>query len=278
MVAHRSVGQNTVKEKKLLPTCAKWSKEFPELIFEGMIITKSTSEEIGELRELFLGENRFQFIHNKCHEYGWADVYLFKDGSEKIGYGSIWGTEKREERDTVFECFLINSHKHLANDAYRHLVAVDGVRWLECQTNDPLLSRLFFEHAKDIQVQSLLFEDSYQTRIEKEGLSFRKKEDKLHHSDDSGAYVLENEQGTVATGGFMLNYNFPYADIYMEVEPGFQRQGYGSYLVQELKKEIYKQGRVPSARCNPDNLASRNTLRKAGFEICGALLLGAVKK
>ena len=76
----------------------------------------------------------------------------------------------------------------------------------------------------------------------------------------------------------MLNYNMPYADIYMEVKEHARRKGYGSLMVQELKKEIYLRRRVPAARCNIRNQASKATLLKAGFSICGTWLKGNVPR
>ena len=54
------------------------------------------------------------------------------------------------------------------------------------------------------------------------------------------------------------------------------QQGFGSYLVQELKRVCYEAGKKPAARCNADNVASRRTLQKAGFLPCGRLLVGDV--
>lgn len=134
--------------------------------------------------------------------------------------------------------------------------------------------QFFFEHAKSIEVQSILFEEAVTTHLTVSHAHFYKTEDQPHHGADSGEYVLEVNGEPVAKGGFMLNYNFPYADIYLEVLPRFRGQGFGSFLVQELKKEIYKMGRLPAARCNPDNKASKATLFRSGFAVCGALLLG----
>jgi RimJ/RimL family protein N-acetyltransferase len=44
-----------------------------------------------------------------------------------------------------------------------------------------------------------------------------------------------------------------------------------------LKKEIYRMGRVPAARCNISNRASKATLLKAGFTPCGFRLKGTIK-
>ena len=83
--------------------------------------------------------------------------------------------------------------------------------------------------------------------------------------------------GTVAAkGGILFHYNRPYGDIYMEVAEPFRRRGVGSYLVQELKRVCYEQGNIPSARCNPKNIASRKTLQKAGFIPCGHILTGSI--
>jgi hypothetical protein len=75
----------------------------------------------------------------------------------------------------------------------------------------------------------------------------------------------------------MLNYNHPYADIYLEVKEANRQRGLGTLMIQELKKEIYHADRVPAARCNIKNNISRSALLKAGFQVCGYLLEGKIK-
>ena len=72
----------------------------------------------------------------------------------------------------------------------------------------------------------------------------------------------------------MLHYNPPFGDIYMEVDETRQRRGYGSYLIQELKRVCYEMGRIPAARCNVANAASRAALQKAGLLPCARMLNG----
>ncbi len=81
----------------------------------------------------------------------------------------------------------------------------------------------------------------------------------------------------VAMGGFMLHYNRPFADLYMEVREDCRGRGFRSFLLQELKKECYLAGRVPAARCELQNTASRATLIKAGLKVCGFMLTGKIK-
>ncbi len=99
-----------------------------------------------------------------------------------------------------------------------------------------------------------------------------------HKAEPIGQYVIESDNRIVATGGFLLHYNMPFADLYMEVKEDERRKGIGSFLIQELKKQCYLAGRVPAARTGTDNMASKNTLMKAGLKIAGCMLLGQVKQ
>ncbi|MCI0691757.1 hypothetical protein L0337_07070 [candidate division KSB1 bacterium] len=44
-----------------------------------------------------------------------------------------------------------------------------------------------------------------------------------------------------------------------------------------MKKACYLSGRVPAARCNVQNKASRAALLKAGLKVCGFMLKGDIK-
>ena len=59
--------------------------------------------------------------------------------------------------------------------------------------------------------------------------------------------VIEVEGQVAATGGILFHYNRPFGDIYMEVAEPFRRRGFGSFLVQELKRVCYGGGHVPEA-------------------------------
>lgn len=241
------------------------------------LIKKITSTEVSDLRQLFLQEAAFQFIHNKCHQYGWADVYLFTDGEVRIGYGSVWGKDNRKDRDTIFEFYIIPEYQRYASSIFIQFLTESKAPFMECQTNDTLLAAMMFKYAHDIHAQSVLFEDDSETHLYVKDVSFKKQPYASDHPDDCGGYVLENDDEVMATGGFMLNYNHPYADIYMDVKEPFRQRGLGSLMVQELKKEIYKAKRAPAARCNVKNATSRSTLIKAGFRVCGYLLEGKIK-
>jgi RimJ/RimL family protein N-acetyltransferase len=239
-------------------------------------ITKTRSKYIQHLRQLFLHENNFQFIYDKCHYYGWADVYIITNNEATIGYGAIWGTDKREMRDTIFEYYILPPWRQYCSSIFEMLFKVTYPSFIECQTNDKLLSSMLFEYAKNINTEAILFEDHFQSNFQIPGVQFGRNAGEGNKDDDAGGYLLQYEGEIVATGGFMLNYNFPYADIYMDVKENYRGKGYGSLMVQELKKEIYRIGRVPAARCNINNHASKATLLKAGFKPCGFRLKGTI--
>lgn len=236
-------------------------------------IIKTPLEDIKDLRVLFLHENHFQFVHDKCHLYGWADTWLILLDGKAAGYASVWGTDRREDRDTLFEFYLLPLFRTQTDLVFKEALNVTGVPFIECQSNDPLLTSMLYKFAMDIRGEAILFEDCFLTTLSLTGVVFSRETDE-DTGFDAGGYILSQHGEIVATGGFMLNYNMPYADIYMEVKEHARRKGFGSLMVQELKKEIYLRRRVPAARCNIRNHASKATLQKAGFAVCGTWLKG----
>ena len=82
-------------------------------------VTKCTLDEVKALRILFLHENHFQFVHDKCHYYGWADTYVFRVDGVRAGYGSVWGRAKRDDRDAIFEFFVLKNYRNYSDTLYR---------------------------------------------------------------------------------------------------------------------------------------------------------------
>ncbi len=254
-----------------------------------LIFTKSMSikvlkvelSEILSLRNLFLQENNFQIRYNACHERGWTDSYILIHNNKKIGYGSVRGKENHADRDSVFEFYIVPPYRNIASIAFQELLHVCAATFIECQSNDFLLTSLLYQFGENINAEVILFGDNTKTLLKSENVIFRKaKDDDImfeHKAEPEGDYVLAMNNEIIASGGFLLHYNKPFADLYMEVKEDHRKKGYGSFLIQEIKNECYIAGRVPAARCNIDNVASRSTLLKAGLSIAGYLLLGKVR-
>jgi len=244
-------------------------------------ITKVTLDEILSLRKLFLQENNFQVRYNAVHERNWSDSYLIKSGYTAIGYGSIKGKEDLSQRDAIFEFYLLPAWRSRASDLFRQLVKASKAMFIECQSNSVLITSMLYECAMKISSDVILFEDGPATGLDIAGATFREWHDGdnvfKHNSEPEGSHVLEVNGEVIATGGFLLHYNKPFADLYMEVREDQRRKGYGSFLIQEIRKACYQAGRIPAARCNISNKASRATLLKGGLKIAGYMLSGDIK-
>ncbi len=233
-------------------------------------IIKVQEADIEAHRRLFLAETKFQFIYNKCHGAGWVDNYLFKFKERSIGYGSVWGKDKREDRDTICEFFLDQPFRKYARQIFEQFIKTAGAGFIQCQTNDILFASMTFETAKNINAEAILFETAYETEFTIHGAQFIKSQ----NAEEWNPYSIQKDGEVVATGGFVWNYNFPYIDMYYEVKENFRKQGYGALITQELKREAYLLERIPAARCNVKNHASKATLLKAGMRVCGYIVIG----
>ena len=244
-------------------------------------IDKVSLGDILELRKLYLYENNMQVRYNACHERGWTDSYLITIDDVSVGYGSVKGKDDLSLRDTIFEFYILLKNRRTASVAFEKLIKAAGVKYIECQSNDLLLSAMMYEFSGNISSEVILFEDDQFAFLDIPGAIFRKKKagDKSfdHKSEPDGDYVIEVKGEIVATGGFLLHYNHPFADLYMEVREDPREKGYGSYLIQELRKACFDAGRVPAARCNITNKASKATLMKGGLKIAGNMLVGDIK-
>lgn len=240
---------------------------------------KTQLERILLLRRLFLQEHNCQIRYNAVHERGWSDSYLLLINEVEVGYGSVNAQNIQGTRETIFEFYLVPHVRKYANLLFRELILASGATLIETQSNVPLLTAMLHECSENIGAPVVLFEDHRVTNYTMPGVLFRLlREGEKTYADDPGKYILELNGEVIANGGFLLHYNMPFADLFMDVKEEHRGKGYGSYLLQEVKKQCYLAGRIPAARCNVTNPASKATLLKAGLQVAGHMLIGHVKK
>ena len=228
-------------------------------------------QEISLWRDLYRGEMNCQIVHDSMHSrQGWAQPYLIENNGVSAGYGSILIGGPWTGTRTVFEFYALPQHRSRVFDLFRILIAASDATAVRAQTNDKLLSVMLHTWARNIKSEKIVFEDALTTSYSPDGVVFRSRE------EPDNDWALEAAGVVAATGGVLYHYNRPYGDIYMEVAEPFRLRGFGSYLVQELKRICYERGSIPCARCSPENVASRKTLQKAGFAPCAHILSGTL--
>jgi GNAT superfamily N-acetyltransferase len=225
--------------------------------------------EILPLRELYRQEMNCQIIHDSLHgRDGWPRPYLIESDGDAAGYGSIAVGGPWAGTRTLFEFYVVEKQRSRFFEAFDALRAVSLADAIETQTNDVMLTAMLHTWAHDVASEKIIFEDRLTTAYRVPGAVLRKRE------PDGDWMLLEVGGEVAATGGVLYHYNRPYGDIWMEVAEAFRGRGFGTYLVQELKRICREGGNVPCARCNTDNVASRRTLQKAGFVPCAHILHG----
>jgi GNAT superfamily N-acetyltransferase len=235
--------------------------------------------DVQAMRELFRQEANCQIIHDSFFSRGLADPYVILLNGRLAGYAGIGN---KYPKGRLIEFYTFPEMHRFALPMFREVLVVSGATEIEAQSNIPRMLLLLYDCAKNITTSAILFEDSFTTDLLSPDVVFRQAtpEDATsifpHAVEPAGDWVLVANGSITATGGFLSHYNPPYGDIYMEVAEPARQQGFGSFLVQELKRVCYEAGKKPAARCDPANLASRRTLQKAGLLPCGRLLAGEV--
>ncbi len=243
-------------------------------------ISKTDLSEILSLRDLYLQENNCQIRYNACHERNWTDSYILEYDGKKVAYGSVKGKVELADRDAIFEFYVLPAYRAKSSIFFSKLLEKSRATFIESQSNDLLTTSMLWEFGENSSSNVVLFEDHFTSRLAQPGLLFRKRKngDDVFgkKTADAGEYVLEKQGEIVADGGFLTHYNHPFADLYMETESECRGRGYASFILQEIKKECYHAGKVPAARCNMSNKASRGALLNAGFRVCGYMLSAEV--
>jgi GNAT superfamily N-acetyltransferase len=243
----------------------------------------SCASDVLAFRERYREEMNCQIVHDSIHRRtGWTLTYELELDAVPVGFGSVAVGGPWKDKPTLFEFYILPQHRSSSFDLFEALLSVSGTRFMEIQSNDPLLAVMLHTYARDIASEKIVFHDKISTVLSANGATLRRitsdEETRAYIKERQGGpeWVLELDGSVVAQGGILFHYNRPYGDIYMEVAEAFRRRGLGSYLVQELKRAAYDLGSIPCARCNPANIPSRRTLQRAGFVPFAHMLTGVI--
>ena len=234
-------------------------------------------------REAYREEMDCQIVHDSIHARpGWSNEYLLRIDDAPAGYGSVAVAGPWAGKRVVYEFYVGPAHRRHVFDLFAALLQVGSAGAIEVQSNDPLAAAMLHSFARNVVSEKILFRDGLATALAPPRAIFRHAT--RDEAPDAGPEerrwrgVVEVDGQVTATGGVLFHYNPPYGDIHMEVAEPFRRRGLGAYLVQELQRLCHESARLPAARCDPGNIASRRTLQKAGFVPCGHILSGSFQR
>lgn len=235
------------------------------------------------LRTQYRNSMQCQIVQDSLHKRGgWVESYAFRVENKVVGYGSVLVGGPWMNEHTLFECFVYRDYERYAFDLCEKLLKVSGASAMRSQTNDRLMTLMLLTFSRKVACEKILFEDHLKTDFVKPLAKLKPVSEvdadvlKAIDWQMGGDWVLVRKEEAVARGGIATHYNPPYVDLYMEVAEPYRRQGFGVFMVQHLKKICYASGDIPAARCDPSNVASRNTLMKAGMRPSAMLLTSKI--
>ncbi|MGC4044935.1 MAG: hypothetical protein QM758_14175 [Armatimonas sp.] len=229
-------------------------------------------DQLIELQAEYRAEANCQLIHDSHLRRGIADGYLFRENSVPVGFAGIYN---RYDPGHINAFYLRPEARRHARAFFTQFIEASSATHIAAQTNVPWLLLMLYEFAVEIRAENYLFGDGPATQLPPpNGAIFRKRQEGDQSPDPESGFVLEVDGRIVADGGYLTHYNPPFVDLYMQTVESERQKGYSSYLIQELRRVCREEGRIPAARCNGDNVASRRTLEKGGLLNCGRLLVG----
>jgi GNAT superfamily N-acetyltransferase len=222
-------------------------------------------------RTAYLAALAAQAVRDALHARpGWSEEYRLAWGGAPVGYGSVAVAGPWAGDPAVYELWVDPAARPHLRALVRALAAASGARAVTLQSNAPLATAVLDATADDVRCEKVLWADARTTALAVPGARVRGATaadalpDVRPHELPRHA-VVELGGAAAGYGGVMTHYNAPYGDVCLEVAPPFRRRGLGGLLVQELKRLARAGGLEPAARCDPDNVASRRTLARAGF-------------
>jgi len=256
-----------------------------------------TVDQVADLRLLYARELDDMIRYEREIQQGRTRIYGLRNCGALIGYGILHG--EGEDRSTVVEFFLLPQYRRHTVPVFDRFTTATEATGVQARTNDADLVLLLHERTHDVVPGNYYFRDAEKTLHPVHGVRYRAitlcdldvlapimtipegwpfevpdREALARWITSNEGRLLEDEGGIAAIGAILRGYNPPFANIGMVVMKRARRRGYGTYLIEELKRDTYAMGKIPRADCAPWNVASRSTLLRAGFLVNARALRG----
>jgi len=246
-----------------------------------LCVQRVESSAIADLREIHWAEVNGQVVHALIHRRpGWTEDWLLEADGVRAGFASVAVAGPWTGRRTVLEYQVTPAWTRRAFGLFEAFLAAADVCAFELQTNCGVEGLLPHVYGTEVLSDKIVFRDGPAEEVHLPGAFLRRLTDMealrtaVAERRGGGEWRLERNGQAVGRGGLLFHYNQPFGDVWMEVDPAARRQGLGTWLVQQIRRECHELGEIPAARCDPANVASRRTLLRAGFSPVGHILTG----
>jgi len=187
---------------------------------------------------------------------------------------------------TLVQFHVIKEYYTSRTEIFEYIIKSKKVRSADVSTKELEYLALCLDNQKSVEVHTYLFDDNQKITQELNG--FSKSTFRLANKDDidtikincdvaydgyyedlienDNLFVLYNESCLLGIGEFrVITSNEQYGDIGVVVAEEYRRRGIGTFIINQLKEHCYNKELQPLACCEVENIASRNTMEKAGF-------------
>ncbi len=218
----------------------------------------------------------------------WEKVVIGNSACYEISYNNKFvGHFSVNSHKTLVEFYILKEYYIYSQEIFIYIIKSDMVEDAAVSTKQSEFLSLCLDFQKSVYVSSYLFTDTENKKYELnhyENLSFRlaKKSDiqAINNKCESRPQeyyeeLIENDQLFVLYEGDILlgigefriskTHQGQYGDIGVVVAEEYRRKGIGTYIINQLKEHCYRNNLKPMASCDSKNIASMNTLIKAGF-------------
>lgn len=235
-----------------------------------------------------LRTNYFNTLISPIDGY-WQNVVIGNSKLYEIIYNKkIVGHFSVTAHKTLVEFYVLKEYYMYSEEIFKYILCSDMVADAEVSTKQHEFLSLCLDFQRGIRVSSYLFTDAMKINYKLnhyKNLCFRLAKysdiEGLKNKCESafeGYYegLIANDQLFVLYDGDILlgmgefriikMEHGEFGDIGMVVAPEHRRKGVGTYIITKLVEQCYKNNVSPMAGCDSENIASKNTLMKAGLK------------
>ena len=97
-----------------------------------------------------------QIIHDSIHyRSGWTKEYALVADGLQIGYGSVAVAGPWKEKPTIYEFYVVPHYRASVFRLFENLLQISGARFIEVQSNDPLITPMLHTFSEDVKSESI---------------------------------------------------------------------------------------------------------------------------